>query len=79
MKTLGTILPSIESLSAADSHADRIAKQREQFGDRELQGCEKRIVGGEVRWYDTADQYAIVARSGNILWFQVTTDGDVRI
>ena len=56
-----------------------MAKQRERFGDRELAGCEKRIVGGEVRWYDTTDQYAIVSRAGKVIWFQVTANGDYRI
>jgi hypothetical protein len=37
------------------------------------------VVGGEVRYYDTTDQYAIVSRQGTILWFGVTADGDKRI
>jgi hypothetical protein len=37
------------------------------------------VVGGEVRYYDTTDQYAIVSREGKVLWFQVTPKGDFRI
>lgn len=62
-----------------DRFQDRMAARREAFGDKELKGCQKRFVGGEIRYYDTADQYAIVARSGKILWFAVTKDGDRRI
>jgi hypothetical protein len=79
MKQPGTILPTAETLAKGDAHAARMARQSERRGDRELAGCEKRVVGGEVRWYDTTDQYAIVARSGKILWFAVTPDGDFRI
>ena len=79
MTTLGTILPTKDSLTRGDAHADKMARQRERYGDRELRGCTKRIVGGEVRWYDTADQYAIIGRDGQVKWFQVTPDGDVRI
>lgn len=79
MTPLGTILPTKDSLNRADAHADKMARQRERYGDSQLQGCTKRIVGGEVRWYDTTDQYAIVGRDGQVKWFQVTPDGDVRI
>ena len=76
---LGTILPNPKTMAANDRFQDRMAAKRERFGDRELAGCHKRTIGGEVRYYDTADQYAIVARSGKILWFAVTEDGDRRI
>lgn len=79
MKQLGTILPDAQKLAAADQFADKQAKKKEQLGDRELAHCQKRVVGGEVRYYDTTDQYAIVSRSGKILWFAVTPDGDRRI
>jgi hypothetical protein len=45
----------------------------------QLQKCHRRVVGGEVRYYDTTDQYAIVSREGKVLWFQVHRKGDFRI
>jgi hypothetical protein len=47
--------------------------------NNELSHCDRRVVGGEVRYYDTTDQYAVVSRQGRVLWFQVTADGDYRI
>ena len=79
MKTLGTILPNYKTMAIADAHADRLAKANEKKGDHALKHCEKRFVGGEFRWYDTTDQYAIVTRCGKIIWFQVCEDGDRRI
>ena len=78
-KTIGTVLPTKASLAADDAHAKRVARDKERTADKELKGCTRRVVGGEVRYYDTTDQYAIVSRQGKVLWFQVTPDGDYRI
>ncbi len=75
---LGTICPTIASLAKADAHADKQAAKHDAIG-RTLSNCERRVVGGEVRYYDTTDQYAIVARSGAVIWFAVRPDGDYRI
>lgn len=79
VKQIGTVLPNPSQMAVADKLADKQAKQRQEIGDRELKGCKRTVVGGEVRYYDTADQYAIVSRQGKILWFVVTKDGDFRI
>jgi hypothetical protein len=79
MRKLGTILPTERVLKAGDKVADAAHARREQIASRELAGCERRLVGGEVRYYDTTDQYAIVSRQGRVIWFQVTADGDFRI
>jgi hypothetical protein len=79
MKTLGTILPTAASLAVNDKyHRDDMAR-RESIASRELKGLDRRVVGGEVRYYDTTDQYAIVSRQGAVLWFAVRADGDYRI
>lgn len=78
-KHVGTVLPTAESLACDNAYADRVERLRETVAARELSGCDRRIVGGEVRYYDTADQYGIVSRAGRVLWFQVTDCGDVRI
>lgn len=76
---LGTILPTRESLARADAHANAMARRRDMIGRQTLPNCDRRVVGGEVRYYDTTDQYAIVGRDGQVKWFQVTKDGDCRI
>ena len=84
MKTaeiLGTILPTRQTFVEAEKfHQARLAMQaRVAANSPELRGCEVRIVGGEIRYYDTTDQYAIIARDGKVLWFAVREDGDYRI
>ena len=79
MKMLGTILPTAKSLRLSDEYAKRDTAMRETIASRELKGCERRVVGGEVRYYDTTNQYAVVSRQGLVLWFAVTPDGDYRI
>lgn len=79
--TLGTILPTAKSVACNERYAARVAadKARVAATDPRLRGCDRRVVGGEVRYYDTIDQYAIVGRGGNVLWFAVRPDGDYRI
>lgn len=76
MAPLGTILPTVESLRRADAHADAVADRNRLLGDRLFSGCERRTVGGEVRWYSAADQYAVVDRHGTPRRFRVEADGD---
>lgn len=76
---LGTILPTAEDLRIGDIFAAKQAAKKEAIGARELKNCERRVVGGEVRYYDTIDQYAIVSRQGKVMWFAVREDGDYRI
>ena len=65
----------------ADKFAKRKAAEREAVASAssELRGTDRRVVGGEVRYYDTTDQYAIVSRQGRVIWFAVTPQGDFRI
>ena len=76
---LGTILPTRTSLALNDEYARAMSERNDAIGRKELAHCERRVVGGEVRYYDTTDQYAVVSRQGAILWFQVTPDGDYRM
>ena len=78
-KMIGSVLPTTESLAVNEAYAKRVFRDNERIAGRELNGCSRRVVGGEVRYYDTTDQYAIVSRQGNVLWFAVTEDGDYRI
>ncbi len=81
MKTIGTVLPTSRDIAINNAFAKREAKEKERIASStpELAGCDRRIVGGEVRYYDTTDQYAIVSRQGRVLWFAVCPDGDRRI
>ena len=81
MKELGTILPDANTFRLADKCAKQDAAKREAVAaaSSELRGTDRRIVGGEVRYYDTTDQYAIVSRQGRVIWFAVTPQGDFRI
>lgn len=76
---LGTILPTKESLAISGRYAKQLAAKKGTVAERELKHCERRVVGGEVRYYDTTDQYAIVNRQGQVMWFAVREDGDYRI
>ena len=78
-KTIGTVLPTKASLTINDAYAKRVARDKERVASSELKHCTRKVVGGEVRYYDTTDQYAIVSRQGKVLWFAVTPDGDYRI
>ena len=76
---IGTVLPTMKSLAVNDLYASRINAKCEAVAKRELVGTTRKVVGGEVRYYDTTDQYAIVSRQGNVIWFAVRADGDYRI
>jgi hypothetical protein len=78
-KQIGTVLPTAASIKCSNEFAKREFTEREAIANRELKGCDRKVVGGEVRYYDTTDQYAIVSRQGKVLWFAVTPDGDFRI
>lgn len=79
--TLGTILPTAKSIAANERFAIAQTAKRQSIASasQELKGCVRKVVGGEVRYYDTTDQYAIVSRQGKVIWFAVRPDGDHRI
>lgn len=79
MNTLGTVLPNKETVKINERYAKRVELQKESIADKRLKGTTRKVVGGEVRYYDTADQYAIVTRQGAVIWFAVRADGDYRI
>lgn len=76
---IGTVLPNAETYRLADKFAADRAVRDERIASRDLAGTTRRVVGGEVRYYDTTDQYAIVSRQGKAIWFAVRPDGDYRI
>ena len=79
LKQPGTILPTAQSVRLANQLHKREEAWKESIANQELRHCDRRVVGGEVRYYDTTDQYAIVSRQGKVLWFAVTPEGDFRI
>ena len=77
---LGTILPTKAQLDAADARADKARAAALRKAEIELSGMEKRIIGGEVRYYRSATQYTpAVPRGGVRRWFEVREDGDYAI
>lgn len=44
-----------------------------------IRNLDRRVVAGQVRYYDTTDQYAIFDARGRFVWYQSATGGDVRI
>lgn len=79
MKIIGTVLPTAKSIAITNAYAKQVERRKEEVANKELAGCTRKVVGGEVRYYDTTDQYAIVSRAGKVLWFAHTPDGDIRI
>jgi hypothetical protein len=77
-KPIGTIYATAGQLRRADAFADRQRAQQVRDADqsKDVYGCEKRSVGGEVRYYRTEAEYAIVSRSGALRWFEHRKDGD---
>lgn len=67
---LGTILPDEKQLKANDRHCELLRKKQEREAAPALAGLDKRSEGGEIRYYDGESRYAIVARSGRVLWFE---------
>lgn len=80
MKTmpLGTIFPSIESLSQNDTHCDKQKLSAEHFGNN-LNGTTKKVVKGEVRFYLNSAKYAVVSRELKVKWFEVRSNGDYAV
>lgn len=76
---IGTILPDRKAMAKNDAHCDALAKSTDAKIRKAMPNCERRVVGGEVRYYDTTDQYAVMGRQGHIMWFAVKPDGDYRI
>lgn len=74
---LGTVFATLKQLAAADRRADEIAAKALADAEQELGGMERRIVGGEVRYYKTPTLYTpAIARGGIRRWFEVREDGD---
>ncbi len=80
MKAIGTILPNAETFKLSEKFAEQQAAKKEKIAksSKDLAECEKRSVGGEVRYYQNSNRYAIVNRRGDVTWFKVTKDGDFR-
>jgi len=73
MKMIGTVLPTVKSLKATEVYANKVAAKQEQVGKRI--GGTRRVVCGEVRWYKTATEFAVVSRDGQVKWFEIREDG----
>lgn len=80
MRALGTILPTREIMDAGDRHAERQYAVALAAAEKELVGCDRRVVGGEVRYYRSPTLYTpAVQRSKVRRWFETREDGDYAI
>ena len=68
-RMIGTILPTAASLRADDEYAARDRKDRKKAGQTLLGQYECRTIGGEMRYYDGADAYAVIGRDMLPRWF----------
>lgn len=77
-KRPGTILPTAETIRLSNEYAKKVERLRDSVAREKLPGVECRIVGGEMRYYASPDKYAVISRTGNVLWFDVKDDGEYR-
>ena len=74
MQTIGTVLPTRKSLKATEQYATKIATIQEKKGQT-IKGVTRRIVCGEVRWYKSEVEFAVVSKTGEVKWFEIREDG----
>ncbi len=72
---IGTIFATDKQLKEMDRHSDKQGEARRALGAKDLGHLDKRNEGGEVRYYDGANRYAIVSRSMRVLWFTKRNGG----
>lgn len=72
---LGTVLPTKASMEAGERHYTKMVRLNAKFAANALRGCERRVIGGEVRYYEDATHYAVVSNE-KAKWFEVRADGD---
>lgn len=79
MKKIGTILPTAKSISLTNQWASKNDARKNRIAAKELRHCSRAVVGGETRYYESDDKYAVVSNKGKILWFRVTPEGDFAV
>ena len=71
---LGDVLPTKQSLKINDEFAarEKVRKSKLAASNSDLKKCERRMEGGEVRYYASANRYAVISsRSNATLWFEI--------
>lgn len=76
MRQIGTIYATADQLAAADQFADEQEKAALAAAAAELSGLERRVVGGEVRYYAGRVYTPAICLRGRRRWFEVREDGD---
>jgi hypothetical protein len=77
---LGVVWPTLAQEAASDAHFDKMESAALASAEKELSGMEKRIVGGEVRYYKTPTLYTPAVKRGRVRrWFEVRADGDYAV
>lgn len=81
IKTLGTILPTAALMDAADRWQDQHDAAALRAAEKELSGMGllRKVVAGEVRYYDGPNIYTIAIKRSpreKRRWFETRPDGD---
>ena len=80
MKQIGTILPTLTSMTIADECQQRdIANKRQAAIKHGLDRFLEVGTGIETRYYDGLTKYAVIGRDLQPKWFAVRADGDYPI
>lgn len=75
MKSLGTILPTAHTWKIHNKVERKENQIKEEIAAKYLAHLTPRNEQGETRYYDGPNKYAIVGRSGRVLWFEIKKDG----
>ena len=77
---LGTILPTRKSVEDTEEFATRDASDRRKAANKfGLCNLQEVNMGGETRYYDGPQKYAVIGRDMLPKWFVVRADGDYPI
>jgi hypothetical protein len=79
MKDMGTILPDWRAMERADAIADMQREEDERKGAARWPACKRRVVTGEVRWYEADERRYHTMRHGMAHTFEVREDGDYAV
>lgn len=73
--TLGTILPTAKSERATSAYVMHV-RAAQALTAKTLAQFDRRVEYGETRYYDGANRFAVINRSGSVLWFRIADNGD---
>ena len=76
MKTIGTLYANKKDIARYDAHSNKVAKDLSVKANNLFTRLDRRIVGGEERFYYTSSYYVVMGRAGVPRWFRVSGDDE---